>query len=261
MKDNNKTAIEKTNSTGSLEEYIEQQKKKSAKKKRIIVSVIAIVSIIIAFIVISNVITENNMKKAMEEVTADVSDIAEKYNIDLVCTKGSMGKYAIFTSENFANLTAEKMNSVFQDLENEKGYDVDSERVEIHSQGLRYKVKLVNAHYRSVSDYNGDEKIKPNKNNDEYDFVVSPEESVDHIVGLDDSKMTCIVVRQYGEIYHSTQSTNSKSGSVPAGKRVCSSCHGTGKVDVHYGKSWNQKEGYGYGDVCASCGGTGYVSE
>lgn len=37
----------------------------------------------------------------------------------------------------------------------------------------------------------------------------------------------------------------------------CIRCNGTGKVVVHFGNSWNDIPGYGYGDVCGGCDGTG----
>lgn len=39
----------------------------------------------------------------------------------------------------------------------------------------------------------------------------------------------------------------------------CHRCDGTGKVTVHFGVSWNQKEGYRYGERCGLCGGTGWT--
>lgn len=41
------------------------------------------------------------------------------------------------------------------------------------------------------------------------------------------------------------------------GSNTCSRCGGTGRVNKHFGNSWNDKPGYGYGDVCGGCGGTG----
>ena len=38
----------------------------------------------------------------------------------------------------------------------------------------------------------------------------------------------------------------------------CKRCDGTGKVTVHFGKSWNQKPGYVYGQRCGKCNGTGW---
>lgn len=38
----------------------------------------------------------------------------------------------------------------------------------------------------------------------------------------------------------------------------CSRCDGTGKVTSHFGKSWNTKEGYIYGEKCGLCNGTGW---
>lgn len=54
-----------------------------------------------------------------------------------------------------------------------------------------------------------------------------------------------------------TTSSTNKTGST-AGKTKCTRCNGTGKVVLHYGNSWNQKEGYRYGEKCGGCGGTGY---
>lgn len=39
----------------------------------------------------------------------------------------------------------------------------------------------------------------------------------------------------------------------------CNMCDGTGKVNKHYGNSWNKIPGYGYGDTCGDCGGTGRI--
>lgn len=262
MDESNKQTIDDKNNISdvSLEEYIKHQKKKQAKKTKIIILISAIAVIIIAIIVTSNVISENNKKKAMEEVTADVTDIAEKYNIDLVCVEGSKDSRITFTSDSFADLTADKMNSVFMDFEDEKGYDVDWGFVEILSQGLRYRVKSINAGYKTISDYS------KYGNGSEYDNITSKisYESGDHILELDDNKMTCNIIRRYrydNTTSSSSSSSSSKSGSVPAGKKVCSRCSGTGKVTKHFGNSWNKKPGYGYGDVCGACGGTGYVSE
>lgn len=59
-----------------------------------------------------------------------------------------------------------------------------------------------------------------------------------------------------------TSSTNKTSSSSKTssnyGKTKCSRCNGTGKVVLHYGNSWNKKEGYRYGEKCGGCGGTGY---
>ena len=41
------------------------------------------------------------------------------------------------------------------------------------------------------------------------------------------------------------------------GSNACSRCDGTGRVNKHFGNSWNKIPGYGYGDVCGGCGGTG----
>lgn len=41
------------------------------------------------------------------------------------------------------------------------------------------------------------------------------------------------------------------------GSNTCSRCGGSGRVNKHFGNSWNDKPGYGYGDVCGGCGGTG----
>lgn len=41
------------------------------------------------------------------------------------------------------------------------------------------------------------------------------------------------------------------------GSNTCSRCGGTGRVNKHFGNSWNTIPGYGYGDVCGGCGGTG----
>lgn len=41
------------------------------------------------------------------------------------------------------------------------------------------------------------------------------------------------------------------------GSNTCSRCGGTGRVNKHFGNSWNKIPGYGYGDVCGGCGGTG----
>ena len=57
----------------------------------------------------------------------------------------------------------------------------------------------------------------------------------------------------------STNKTNSSNKTNSnAGKTKCTRCNGTGKVVLHYGNSWNQKEGYRYGEKCGGCGGTGY---
>ncbi len=42
-----------------------------------------------------------------------------------------------------------------------------------------------------------------------------------------------------------------------SGGNKCSRCGGTGRVNKHFGNSWNKEPGYGYGDVCGGCGGTG----
>lgn len=38
----------------------------------------------------------------------------------------------------------------------------------------------------------------------------------------------------------------------------CYRCSGTGRVTLHYGKSWNDKPGYRYGGRCGACDGTGW---
>lgn len=47
----------------------------------------------------------------------------------------------------------------------------------------------------------------------------------------------------------------SNNESLPAD--ACSRCSGTGYVTKHYGNTWSQEDGYGYGDVCGQCGGSG----
>lgn len=51
-----------------------------------------------------------------------------------------------------------------------------------------------------------------------------------------------------------------KSNTDTYNKKKCNRCSGTGKVTLHYGNSWNKKEGYRYGEKCGGCNGTGYVS-
>ena len=51
-----------------------------------------------------------------------------------------------------------------------------------------------------------------------------------------------------------------KSGTNNKDRKKCNRCSGTGKVTLHYGNSWNQKEGYRYGQKCGGCNGTGYIS-
>lgn len=45
----------------------------------------------------------------------------------------------------------------------------------------------------------------------------------------------------------------------PPGYKTCTECSGRGIQTKHYGKSWHDKEGYGYGDTCPDCKGKGYV--
>ncbi len=55
-----------------------------------------------------------------------------------------------------------------------------------------------------------------------------------------------------------TKPSSSSNSSSHSGKTKCSRCSGTGKVTQHFGNSWNQREGYRYGEKCGACGGTGY---
>ena len=236
MDESNKPTINNTVSDVSLEEYIKQQKKKQSKKTRIIVLICTIAVIIIAIIVTSNVISENNKKKAMEEVTADVADIAEKYNIDLVCIEGSKDSSVTFSSDAFASLTANKMNSVFMDFEDEKGYNVDWGYVEILSQGLRYKVNSINAGYKTISDYS------KYGNGSEYDNITSKisYETGNHILELDDNKMTCNIIRRYR---YDSSSSSSNSSSKSSSSSSSGSNSGT-KKGACSGGSVGCREGF-----------------
>ena len=64
-----------------------------------------------------------------------------------------------------------------------------------------------------------------------------------------------ITTRTEADVHYITGNSGNSNNN---GKEKCSRCNGTGKVVLHYGNSWNKKEGYRYGEKCGGCGGTGY---
>lgn len=64
-----------------------------------------------------------------------------------------------------------------------------------------------------------------------------------------------VTTRTEADVHYITGNSGNSNNS---GKEKCSRCNGTGKVVLHYGNSWNKKEGYRYGEKCGGCGGTGY---
>lgn len=229
MKDNAQEAPSVRDILNDVDAAVAADRIARAKKRKRAIAITIVCIGIIAVIVgyVSNKYIQNrHFEEKLLETAISVTSGYDVDDLTIISVSHSYPKTVVFQSDAFSSLSNKDKMEVFRKFNKQTGtYSqyldcTETDKVTIISDGTRYTAEI-NEYGSSYYRYlyaDGSEILK-----DTY-----------------------------------TKPSSSPSGSSNHGKTKCSRCNGTGKVTVSFGNSWNQKEGYKYGEKCGACGGTGY---